>query len=212
MCLSQKEDDLSQWRGYGDDAKGICIGFNYKALREIDSLFTRKSTNENNAFMKLEQIDYSLDFVMELFERIFHSYTKENPTTEDIEETFKESFISSFRDPFYKHPAFEAEEEWRIVYSKIDTDKECTFHFDLLNQNEKFAKNFHLEKLAYKINNGQIVSHIELGIPNILNVIDKIYIGPKCKATKEDINSLIKYYFNKDFENAIFNSKAYSYR
>jgi hypothetical protein len=27
FCLSKREDDLNQWRLYGDDGKGICLGF-----------------------------------------------------------------------------------------------------------------------------------------------------------------------------------------
>lgn len=38
LCLSEKPDMLSQWRGYADDGHGICIGFNTKTL--IDTVHT----------------------------------------------------------------------------------------------------------------------------------------------------------------------------
>jgi hypothetical protein len=35
FCLSEKSDDLGQWRGYADDGQGISIGFN-SAFLSID--------------------------------------------------------------------------------------------------------------------------------------------------------------------------------
>lgn len=43
MCFSGEEsgDLLSQWRGYGDNGKGIAIGFNEYALKKVtDSVQT----------------------------------------------------------------------------------------------------------------------------------------------------------------------------
>lgn len=34
-CFSEKEDCLSQWRGYADDGKGMAIGFNKKVLEQL---------------------------------------------------------------------------------------------------------------------------------------------------------------------------------
>ena len=38
FCLSRREDVLSQWRGYANDAKGFCIGFRRDKLLEICNL------------------------------------------------------------------------------------------------------------------------------------------------------------------------------
>ena len=37
-CFSEKEDCLSQWRGYADDGKGMAIGFNKKVLEQLVKL------------------------------------------------------------------------------------------------------------------------------------------------------------------------------
>lgn len=34
-CFSQIEDLLSQWRAYGQDGTGLCIGFNYKKIKTL---------------------------------------------------------------------------------------------------------------------------------------------------------------------------------
>lgn len=212
MCLSVKEDDLSQWRGYGDDAKGMCIGFNFKYLNALNCLYSRKKedTNENNAYMCLKKIVYNLDDMMKVIKAIFHAYSKDNPPMNDIEKTLMDSFIDSFREPFYKHPAFKDEKEWRIVYSKINPDKQCTFNFKFLN--DKLGKNFKLEKVDYRVSKGKLISHIELKMPNLLNAIDKIYIGPKCPSSENDIRRVFQLYFKDELLDIIFKSSAYSYQ
>lgn len=35
LCFSEKEDCLSQWRGYADDGKGMAIGFHKKVLEQL---------------------------------------------------------------------------------------------------------------------------------------------------------------------------------
>ena len=36
-CFSRNGDLLSQWRAYGDDGRGVSIGFNSKLLYKVDS-------------------------------------------------------------------------------------------------------------------------------------------------------------------------------
>jgi hypothetical protein len=36
-CFSRKGDLLSQWRAYGDDGRGVSIGFDSKLLYKVDS-------------------------------------------------------------------------------------------------------------------------------------------------------------------------------
>ena len=55
FCLSEKKDDLSQWRGYADDGTGISIGFNgkyFKALQLINGL------NDGNEDLFFTNVNY----------------------------------------------------------------------------------------------------------------------------------------------------------
>ena len=57
FCLSESRDQLSQWRGYADDGKGMCIGFSECYLN--NSLAHDKSDSEIT--FELNKIDYNLD-------------------------------------------------------------------------------------------------------------------------------------------------------
>ena len=36
MCFSESEDQLSQWRGYAQNGKGLAIGFDKRILEELN--------------------------------------------------------------------------------------------------------------------------------------------------------------------------------
>lgn len=55
FCLSEEADLLSQWRGYADDGRGVCIGFKKEALE-----LYLKTKVENNS-ITLNKVLYSDD-------------------------------------------------------------------------------------------------------------------------------------------------------
>lgn len=52
ICLSEEGDLLSQWRGYADDGRGMCLGFNVHELLE----FTDASTITGYALEKVQYL------------------------------------------------------------------------------------------------------------------------------------------------------------
>lgn len=51
FCMSEKPDNLSQWRGYGDDGNGICFGLSTQAIRNLTN------TSESGA-LEFDQVIY----------------------------------------------------------------------------------------------------------------------------------------------------------
>ena len=51
FCMSEEADQLSQWRGYGDDGQGVCLGFNRYELE----------SSVNNSLSQIGQIYHNED-------------------------------------------------------------------------------------------------------------------------------------------------------
>ena len=87
--------------------------------------------------------------------------------------------------PFFKNPAFIEEKEWRIVITFL-MDNFSGADLSSFNTDEyKFGK------LDYIVSNNKLVSHFEIGFPNIKNAISEIVIGPKCNESIVDIKHFL---------------------
>jgi hypothetical protein len=96
--LSEKADDLSQWRAYANDAQGYCIGFNTSALPRT-----------------AEKVIYSLERQRYIVQRLIESVIGNPRTPKSLYAA--ESCVSMMRrmQPLMKHHCYEQEAEWRIV-------------------------------------------------------------------------------------------------
>lgn len=94
--------------------------------------------------------------------------------------------------PFYKMKAFHEEKEYRIIFSasqeKIPEEK--------LNKETLAALEWPCGLLfrdyEYTVRDNMLVSHLDIGFKNLSDVIASVTIGPKSKATKEDIALFLK--------------------
>lgn len=111
MCVfSESEDQLSQWRGYAQNGKGLAIGFDKRILEELNLI------NEYNiAFGKVIYNDteaYVQDIVQDNIEK-FQCKSLVHVALELCQD-YRLKF------PFMKKPGFEEKKEWRgIVCSRI---------------------------------------------------------------------------------------------
>lgn len=218
FCLSKKEDDLGQWRGYGDNGAGVAIGF--KPLVEV-----KKDILVSNASLVLGKIHYLENWDKksdtehedqelaelrrdaciiaknrrdELLKFVNNSKAKHIPKiklTPEIERTIVMEMAAMTRFPFYKGTTFKEEEEWRIVFSlpeeKIPLE-------GLTKESIQNLKDFQwppeLERKPYEyiVRNHMLVSHFEMKFTDMKDVITSITIGPKAKVTEEDIKFFLK--------------------
>ena len=213
ICLSEKRDDLSQWRGYADDASGMCIGFNAEYLNSINDLCNLRTTSENNDHLRLRYVEYG-DEAIEKYFRFLSDFVP-IATSSTLEKTIERDINGIFMRPYYKHEAFKSEAEWRIVYTKTDCEKEYSFNFDYLNNILRKAGKFEITGRKYEIRNSMLQSHIEVEFLDLLSAIDEIFIGPKSKVTIEEIVEFLYFNFDKANKNdlpMIEYSSAISYR
>jgi hypothetical protein len=120
--FTEDGDSLSQWRGYADGEAGFAIGFDPSAL----------SSAKRFQPSYLLKVEYDTDRQNELLSRIvrwtdeaFHALANQGSgPTAAWAERFAPAWIVTLAPltACLKHPKFEAEREWRIVYYYREDD------------------------------------------------------------------------------------------
>lgn len=183
-------DQLSQWRGYADDGLGISIGFNNSILCS------------NFSSVNMGAINYSYsDAQATSYNLIKNTLSAASQTGNQFDTT--SSFVRNLIDEleyhgvFFKSNSFKEENEYRLVVRHgsrfVQTnpkglsvyipgyDDACT-----LSKNPDFPFTFSPKK--YRISNHQLSAYYELSFEKVKNrFIRRIYIGPKCPISPEDI-------------------------
>lgn len=105
ISLSKLKDDLHMWNCYGDDGKGVVIGFDEEKLNEsVDKFFT-----ENHIFARLYKCLYKSS------SQIKNDLELASLITKNINKDFwNEKSISDISN-ILKHPCYKYEREYRIV-------------------------------------------------------------------------------------------------
>jgi hypothetical protein len=131
FCLSSKYDQLSQWRGYGDDGKGFCIGFDREDLeKNINSL---RRSHDNDVFL-MEVLYKHEDHQSLIFDVL--KFLKENLLRDNIgmvnkqhkPATVNEIVLKLARALYQiKSQAFEEESEFRLFTFYENSDNDIQF-------------------------------------------------------------------------------------
>jgi len=193
FCLSEHGDLLSQWRGYADDAKGVCIGFDRQML-EVLAESTKYQQTSGFALYKVAYKEHE-----KLVEPTYQELRKfidagalkwkgasslldartAHEIAEDdlkIEKAHKALIFKllEFMPRLYelKSPAFSEEHEWRLVSMLLATqDDGCLF----------------------RSANDRIVPYRAFSIASQANgIIREIILGPKHQTPVNVVQSLLK--------------------
>jgi Protein of unknown function (DUF2971) len=121
FCLSEKHEDLNQWRNYADNGRGIAIGFNtenfpFKRVfptllispREI-ILFNLPTFEE----IYIDKCIYNSKYQYQLIKSLIKFYSGIPEITDEQIQQF--NLYLKFFSAFFKDYAFRDEQEWRIV-------------------------------------------------------------------------------------------------
>lgn len=203
ICMSEAKDQLSQWRGYADDGKGVAIGFNINALEQLckDRSYTHKGQTIVAHELDFKKIVYDEKDQSELI------YEFVNESIRHINESLQGSetirlYPTELRDAsnrmigrdlmnkavIIKNPSFEEEREHRIIFKCNNEDLGR-------KQWKPFERD---ETIEYMVRNNMLVSYIDLSLkPYIYDaenpLITSICTGPKCSVSSEDLKQLLKY-------------------
>lgn len=187
FCLSQKSDDLGQWRGYADDGKGMAIGFNAETLKKVNLIGDEiRSTSVN---FKFDQVHYSKRDTKVFFDDVvgFSRITLDMNPDEVLHYMTRAVGLSYIFAPLYKNDKFKDEKEWRIIYSMYLGDLEKGELPGIPNEKNKYADLLSLGNYAFSQRGNTLVSHLELGLHQMKQAIHSITIGPTASVTPMDI-------------------------
>ncbi len=116
FSLSQKPDDLNQWRGYCPKG-GFSIGFDYKKLSSIINNYTEYRIEECK--YHLEETQGLVKSVLDSIPSIFES-NKKSSLSEVSSKILNEIIKLS---PYIKHVSFKNENEYRIIHENNYNDE-----------------------------------------------------------------------------------------
>lgn len=196
FCLSEKRDDLGQWRGYADDGKGLSVGFNqvpFHALG-VEAAFKlgKGDIKDDEKFLapRFGAVKYG-EVGLPNFESMIRA--RLNISKEMAPSAIRDKILTKvdlFRKiaPFYKNIGFSEEAEWRFVFLK-ECSKINQNDFIEIEKDEKIVimPAFRPAKWGYTEKDGNLVSHIEFQSKRFEDTISEIVIGPKCKLTETEI-------------------------
>lgn len=127
LCLSEEGDLLSQWRGYADDGKGICLGLNVEEILKFVGISSVSGFSlEKVEYLSKEQIDEwvknvanqmlgIVEIILGAIEEGNIQYYSAKEFDEDIFNTIYYNILSEVEESIkFKTEGFKEEKEWRF--------------------------------------------------------------------------------------------------
>lgn len=178
-CFSQKKDLLSQWRGYGDDGKGVSIGF------DLDKMINRNHRLEKQKVIYTDKLDESE--VIEILDDISAMEIYSRYTTNKNKKFVDFCSRMMLR---YKNSAFMEEDEVRLMYSRDIQFYEDGGIFDGVEDVDSLKPKFRM------IGTSDFIEYVELGMES--DDFTDICLGPKCKLRECDVKRFLEDKLKRD--------------
>lgn len=165
ISFSKQEDDLTMWRGYGQNGDGITLGFDFSKLPLTLPMYgadykERKSWSESEPtyllqkeIKKCEYVDSNnIKIAEEACDRTLKNIFNKDDEWKDV----KQAIINNEFAPIYKHKKYEVEGEYRIVKHQIMPQ--------------------------YRLADNKLIPYIKVNVP--IECLNRIIIGP-CQSSSE---------------------------
>lgn len=208
FCLSENGDLLSQWRGYADDGRGVCIGFNSEYLEKLG---TQRHSREERSF-GLKKLVYDRDGQKEIASESFQQMKQllETgafkpmqgsvlfPTNDEQKESIKKATDQArfvilgimLRMFDIKNPAFTEEQEWRLVSFT--------------------SKSVEDSVIAFRACGDKVVPYFEVKLEELgLESIEQVVLGPKHQSPLPIIQQMLK---SSGFKSVKLSKSSATYR
>jgi Protein of unknown function (DUF2971) len=156
-CFSEKRDLLSQWRSYASDGTGYALGFSKTAMAE-------RIPQEHKPYFKLSKIKYTEEehdhaVKLALSGLSASDFEDQQPERSEFTESFGAHFAAQYALSAMasecKNPAFDEEQEWRLIYSASTPRKR--------KYDEKLSAPPPISSMKFVARGGQLVPHFEYG-------------------------------------------------
>lgn len=183
LCLSRLKDHLSHWEMYGDQGRGVCIGFDKELLEtDVEKFATGPQTNKKKKLIHTKLVRYGEKKMQEELERQIDLFEKKvvNDRKKDYEEAVKSwSALAALEAAYYKHEGFKEEAEARLCYCRIAKD----------HQFQEIIPGSSLENVGFRVTENNCISYLKL--PITPGTIKKIYIGPENVADEHTVRCML---------------------
>lgn len=172
-CFSESCDQLSQWRGYANDGKGMAIGFDGDLLMELAEADKHRISFAPIIYDKEEQDKYVNEIVDDNFRKL--KVKGIGHVGAELNTDYRLKF------PFIKNASFSEEKEWRVaICSRPGAYK------------NKLSNNYEFSEVKYRVANEKLISYIEMSFKKIKKeLIKEIWIGPKAEVEMYDVENFL---------------------
>jgi len=189
ICFSKEADLLSQWRGYANDGQGVAIGFN-------SEIFKNLKISHSEITLVLRKVLYNQDEQENSVKRAISMYIE---SFVDETQYQKRNYVllaalvrSTLDSAFIKNEAFIEEAEWRLAANFI----KVTDYKSIQKALKTLRKEDLLTDISISTSQDKLVYYGDLKYENLKQtkggtLIRDIVLGPKCKASKRDVEILL---------------------
>ena len=213
LCLSEEGDLLSQWRGYADDGKGICLGLNVEEILKFVGISSVSGFSlEKVEYLSKEQIDEwvknvanqmlgIVEIILGAIEEGNIQYYSAKEFDEDIFNTIYYNILSEVEESIkFKTEGFKEEKEWRFfIKNSLNKDdikgKKITSIGTLGEGARRKTSQYVADNVEFNIKENDMVPFVSLKFEKFHNnLINQVICGPNNKIREKDLELFLRKY------------------
>ena len=213
LCLSEEGDLLSQWRGYADDGKGICLGLNVEEILKFVGISSVSGFSlEKVEYLSKEQIDEwvknvanqmlgIVEIILGAIEEGNIQYYSAKEFDEDIFNTIYYNILSEVEESIkFKTEGFKEEKEWRFfIKNSLNKDdikgKKITSIGTLGEGARRKTSKYFADNVEFNIKENDMVPFVSLKFEKFHNnLINQVICGPNNKIREKDLEFFLRKY------------------
>ncbi|WNX83346.1 DUF2971 domain-containing protein [Agathobaculum sp. NTUH-O15-33] len=202
-CFTRNKNLLSQWRAYGDDGKGVCIGFDLSKFSCFDLMHVKYGHEQ--PLVQIDEVCYH-DNDDELIEKFLSVSTilkeKHNCSSE---EKILSMLMCGLEElsVYLKGEGFSEEEEIRMVYYPCYREL-------LANLSQIKLPQINGLPIHFRSKNSKLISYFEYPLPE--DSICEIVLGPKSEVDFNQLTLFLNQYAPKIRREKKISYSSISYR
>ncbi len=109
-CFCEKNNLLSQWRGYGANGSGVCLKFDKQRFSHLSGADCKAG------LLRLWKVFYKIEQQRSIIDKAI-TFAWEYGGANDDEKAKRAAEAIQFFIPTFKNPDFEEEQEWRLIFT-----------------------------------------------------------------------------------------------
>lgn len=162
FSLSERADDLTQWRTYANDGLGFTVGFSSAKLLE-----NSQDNNGEFEFSKVLYVSREQERILKSLFDAFEEYIETNKGTDFEAAAITLDWLIFNFSTLFKHSSFRSEKEWRVNT------------YNLVNEVDERS-----QSVRVRAKDGRLIPYIPLNLGKFAKdklPISRIGIGPSFK-------------------------------